>query len=332
MLSATPLENSPEDIYSCVKLLDPEIFGTLTQFRNTYALSFNPFVKWQVDLWNINRLQEMGMRLAHMTHRADKYRDPEIAAYFPEEHWEDIIIDMSPDDRKLYSQVERKLLEEFHLNPAENILPKMLTLQLICDNPKLINYSDSEIARKIKEKKPPTDQHSAKLETLYEMLSTIEGKVVLFSMYNKLGAQSLAKYLTQWGFSFVLYSGSDENKQIAQDRFQRNPDIKIFLSSDMGSDSINLEQAVTVINYNQPWKYSTLLQRVNRINRITSEADHVWYFNLINAKSMEERKLEVLKRKKEMQDAILAGTSTIDTFNELNAADLTYILTGSYEN
>jgi hypothetical protein len=99
MLSATPLENSPEDIYACVKLLDPSMFGTLAGFRHSYAKSFSPFQAWQVESWDTIKLKEMGMKLARMTHQANKYKDPKIAAEFPEEAWEDVLIDMSDSDR-----------------------------------------------------------------------------------------------------------------------------------------------------------------------------------------------------------------------------------------
>ena len=329
MLSATPLENSPEDIYSCVKLLDPTVFGTLTQFRHRYAKTFNPFIKWQVDKWDTSKLYEMGMRMSHMTHQANKYRDPEIRAEFPKEQWEDIIIDMSEEDASLYVQVEKQLAEEFHLDPSENILPKLMVLQLICNNPKLLEKSDSEIARRILEKKKVTDANSAKLQTLKEMLEQIEGKIVLFSMYNDFGARSLMSYVQQWGHSFVLYDGNDSQKQLAQDRFQYDENIKLFISSDQGSDSINLEQATTVINYDLPWKYSTLLQRVNRINRITSNAEYVWYFNLITAGTMEERKKIRLWEKKGMQEAIDEPTSQYaEGISGMTSDDLRYILLG----
>lgn len=329
LLSATPLENSPEDIYACVKLLDPTIFGTLTAFRNQYAKSFNPFVKWQVDLWDIQKLQEMGMRLAHMTHVANKYRDPEIRMQFPKEHWEDVIIDMSSQDRELYQQVATKLAEEFNLDPTENILPKLQILQTICNNPLWLNLSDSDLARAIIAKKPPTDQFAAKIDTLRELLDQIEGKVVLFSMYNAMGSQQLAKYVQKWGHSFVLYDGNEKQLQEAQDTFQNDPSIKVFISSDRGSDSINLEQATSVINFDLPWKYSTLLQRVNRINRITSEAAHVWYFNLITAGSMEERKKIILDQKKAMHEAIENPSAEhAEAISTLTIDDYLFILTG----
>lgn len=329
MLSATLLENSPEDVYACVKLLDPNMFGTLSAFRNSYAKSFNPFQSWQVDSWDIIKLKEMGMKLAHMTHQANKYRDPDIAAEFPEEHWEDILIDMSEPDRILYKQVEKQLAEEFDLNPADNILPKLLVLQLICNNAKWLEKSDSEIAKRIVEKKSPTDTNAAKLQTLKDLLEEIEGKVVLFSMYNDFGSRALAEYVQKWGHSYVLYDGTPTQMQVAQDRFKDDPDIKIFISSDKGSDSINLQQATTVINYDLPWKYSTLLQRVNRINRITSEADHVWYYNLIVANSMEERKMIILERKRVMAEAIDNPTAEVmEAMLSMTVDDYRFILTG----
>lgn len=329
MLSATPLENSPEDIYSCVKLLDPTVFGTLTKFRQEYAKTMNPWNKWKVDTWNMAKLQEMGMRLAHMTHSANKYLDPEIAAQFPEEHWEDIYIDLSDEDAALYSSVQDALREEYKIDPQMNILSRLLILQLICNNPALLNKSDSEIAQKIVAKKMPTDKNSAKLQTLRDLLDQIDGKVVLFSMYNDFGAKPLSQYIAEWGHSFVLYDGNDKKKQDAQDRFQTDPKIKLFITSDQGSDSINLEQATSVINYDMPWNYSVLLQRVNRINRITSTATNVWYYNLVCAYTMEERKKEILEKKKAYQEAISDPTAKVmEAVMGMTASDYKYILFG----
>lgn len=327
MLSATPIDNSPEDIYNCVKLMDPKIFGSLSKFRAEYAKTFNPFIKWQVDLWDSKKLQEMGMRLAHMTHSANKYRDPEIRSEFPDEHWEDVYIDMSPEDRTLYEVVEKKLIKE--MGQDFDILPRLHVLQAICNNPLWLELSNSKLAQAVLEKKKVTDKFSAKLETLREMLDVIEGKVVLFSMYNEQGSQQLAKYVQEWGYSYVLYDGTAKQLQIAEDRFQEDDSIKLFISSDRGSDSINLHRATTVINYDLPYKYSTLLQRVNRINRITSEAANVWYYNLIMAGSMEERKKEILDIKRVMHEAVEdPSLEHSEAITGLTKQDYLFILTG----
>lgn len=331
-LTATPLENAPEDVYAFVKILtaklERKVFTNLNEFRKSYAKSMSPWARWQVQTWDLEKLQEMGMRLAHMTHQADKYRDPEIRAQFPKEHWEDIIIDMSAEDRKLYSAVQKDIVKEF--NMQDEILSKLLVLQLICNNPATLGIAQSELAQAIVAKKTPTDKYCAKLDTLHELLDQIGGKVVLFTMYNDLGAKLLAKYIGDWGFTFVLFDGNAKKKQDALDRFKNDRRIKVFISSDQGSDSINLEEASTVINYDLPWKHSTLVQRVNRINRITSEAEHIFYYNLIVANTMEERKVKILTKKRGWQDAIFGGeiSEQTDEMGRLGQGDLWYILTG----
>ena len=119
-------------------------------------------------------------------------------------------------------------------------------------------------------------------------------------MYNDLGSNELFKYVTRWGYGAVLYDGSMKAKQEAEDRFRNDDSVKIFVSSDKGSDSINLEKGSVVINYNLPYKYTTLIQRVNRVNRLTSEHEHVYYYNLlsnqfilIDEKEVEKLLLEV---------------------------------------
>jgi hypothetical protein len=326
MLSAKKVESDPENVYSCFRILDPSMWSNKEKFRKEYAKSFSTFSPWQVASWDTVRLRELGMKISHMTHVANKYTDPAIRAEFPEEHWEDVIIDMSDQDQKLYDLTRNSIMADLS-QEMNTFLTKMSVLQTICNNPAMVNNSKGDLAKYLASRHSFTDKNCTKLEKLHDMLDEIDGKVVLFSMFNDLGARMLVPYLVQWGHKFVLYDG--KSKQDAEDRFRSNPDIKIFLSSDQGSDSINLEKATTVINYDLPWNYSTLEQRVNRINRLTSEADHVFYFNLITANTMEERKLKVLNRKKSYEDAIdreIQGQASILATTSIE--DLRYMLTG----
>lgn len=322
MLSAIPVENSPEDVYWCIKLMDKDVLNmTVKEFRGRYGKYFNRYAKWKVKTWDREALGELGMRLAHMTHRADKYKDPEIQAQFPQEHWEDIIIDMSDQDRKIYKWVEDLVKR----NPMTAIQDPHV-LQIICNNPAWLKLSKSELSNMTVEHFNPTAVHANKLEILREMLEQIDGKVVLFSAYNNLGARPLSKYLEEWKFTHVLYDGEQE----ALDKFRENKRVKVFLSSDMGSDSINLPEATTVINFDLPWKYTTLIQRVNRVNRIDSEFDHVFYYNLLMANTMEERKLEVISQKGDYDTSIFGFdiADQSDIMSDISTEDIWYILTG----
>ena len=328
-LTATKIETDPENIYTCMKLLDPQVWPNKQSFRQMYAKSMSTFSPWQVATWDRSKLHELGMRISHMTHVANKYTDPDISAEFPEDHWDDVLIDMSTHDRVLYDAALSDLIADLPKDYS-SILTKMSILQMICNNPSSVNKSDGELARALVERNNFTDKYSAKLDTLKEMVESIDGKIVLFSMFNDFGARMLMPYLVQWNVPFVLYNGSAKQKQEAEDKFRHNRRIKVFLSSDQGSDSINLEKATTVINYDLPWNYSTLVQRVNRISRLTSEAEHVFYYNLIMANTIEERKLSVLNRKKEYEELIdqpLSAGAEILASNSVE--DLKWILLGS---
>lgn len=305
-LTAKKLDTDPENVYSCVKILDPTIWPNLAHFRSLYAKSMSPFNDYKVATWNHESLPELGMRLAHMTHAVNKYTDPEVMNEFPKDNWEDIYIDMSTEDRKLYNKVKAAIIEDLESGEQQVVSPfqTILPLQLMCMNPDLLNRSESKLAKHLVAQNRFTDKHCAKLEALQDLLEQVEGKVVVFSAFNEYGSRMLADYFIKWNQSYVLYDGTETQMQKAQDQFQTNPYIKIFLSSDKGSDSINLEQATTVINYDLPWNHSTLIQRVNRISRLTSTAEQVFFYNLIVADSVEEKKLKILERKRLYEELI----------------------------
>ena len=228
---------------------------------------------------------------------------------------------MSSEDRKLYNKVKAAIIEDLESGTVEKVSPfqTILPLQLMCMNPALINKSTSKLAQALCKEHSFTDKNCAKLESLKDLLEQTEGKVVIFSALNEFGSRMLQDYLIKWGQSYVLYDGNEKQMQKAQDLFQTNPYIKCFLSSDKGSDSINLEQATTVINYDLPWNHSTLIQRVNRISRLTSTAEHVWFFNLIVADSVEEKKLKILEKKRRYEELI--DEPLTDQSNFVNSSD-----------
>lgn len=335
MLSATAIENIPEDVYYCVKMMDESALPeTVSMFRDRYGKTRNYFDPSKVAVWDTQKLQELGLRLAHLTHKASKYTDPEIAAQFPVEQWEDIPVQMSHQDYSLYADVQKEIMSDFwegaNLDP---VIAKMVTLQLICNNPAWVALSDGALAHKIMKKGTPTDKHCEKLQVFRDLVEQIDGKIVTFTRFNDLGARPLAGYLTQWDIPHVLHDGTTTQKQAAIDRFQSDPNIKVFLSSDQGSDSINLDAGSSVINYDFPWKYSTLIQRVNRVNRITSLGrgiENVYYYNLIVAGTIEERIQVILNRKKAYLEAFgAASAEQAEGIAQLTKGDIWFILTGT---
>lgn len=358
MLSATPIENDPEDFFNCVRILDPRVFGTVNQFRDEYVASYSFFNEHKPERWH--KLDKMGLRAEHIVHQADKLNDPEIAAQFPATIPETIYIDWDEKDRKIYDLLTKKA-EVLGLEDA-NVLALIGVMQMLCDAPSLVASSSarrelfeaqhaawkdsgmdpdsepspigSEIANVLIEalgKNNLTDERHTKLAALRELLCEThpDEKVLVFTALNESIMPVMESKLREWGVTYVRYAGSEKEKQFAEDAFMTDPDVQVFLSSDMGSDSLNLQAGSVVIHYDLPWKWSTYTQRENRVHRVDSEFDSVRYYTLLMENSVEDRKIDIIQRKLGYHNAIFSGEIADRAMTaSMSKEDLYYVLTG----
>lgn len=361
MLAATPIENNPSDWFNCVRLMDPPIYGTVKEFETEYVRTYDFFDENKPSTWH--KLDKMGLVAAHITHQVDK-DDPDIAAQFPEVIDEKLYIDWEEQDRKLYDRVAKEIAKEASLIGMERINPVALisVLQMLCDAPSMMvnsaavyeawedayefwakNNGDkstepdkegsalaARIIASLKGYKLSDEGHS-KLNALRELLceSHPNEKVLVFSALNKSVMPVLEAKLREWNVTYVRYTGTDKRKQSAEDQFMTDPDIQVFLTSDMGADSLNLEAGSVVIHYDLPWKWSTKIQRQNRVHRVTSEFEHVTYYTLMMANSVEDRKLKIVEKKQGYHQGVFKGAIADQSASaRMTREDLMWILTG----
>ena len=351
MLSATPIENSPEDFFNCVRLLDASVFGTVKEFHSKFVASFSRWGWRQPDRWK--NLDLMGAKAAHITHQVDK-TDEDIAAQFPSVIDEIVYVDMGEGHRKIYDILMGQYQKDMSQNlDAPNMLSRINIAQMLLNHPESVVFSadrkqevlesilegvadsgGSELARRLVESvgRPAfLKAECEKLDVLQEILESNDGKCIVFTSMNATLIPLISKALTEWGYDHVVYHGSlnSREKQEAEDRFKSDPNCKVFVSSDAGSDSINLEIASTVVHYDMPWKWSTLVQRQNRAHRITSEHDRVRYYTLMFSNTVEERKRDKILQKEQFHDAVLRGSvAEISGGARLGKKELKYILFG----
>ena len=145
-MSATPIRNSPEDLFNCVRLMDSRIFGTIDNFNNMFA---GPRDRWNnVISWR--NLDLMGAMVSHIFHQADKENDPEIAAQFPAKlPPETIFCDMDKGSEKLYAKLQNEydfdaIRQGFSILDWDEILAAIGCFQMICSNPRSVLISAKE--------------------------------------------------------------------------------------------------------------------------------------------------------------------------------------------
>lgn len=350
-LTATPIERDPGDQFSCVRLIDPNVLGTTSKFEKEHVLLRDQFSK-KPKKWT--RVDRIGHKLNYMMHRVDK-TDPKVAPYFPELIEDTVYIDWNDKHRKVYDALASKAALMLEDGEDISILALLSVLQMICDAPSMVNMSSikreefenllaeatedeevqkqgSEIAmRLVGQLGELSDDKHPKLMRLKEDLTERypDDKVLFFSTWAEYLHPIITKCLDEWGVTYAVYAGTDKQRQDAKDRWRNDPTCRVLVSSDAGSDSVDLPEASLVINYNLPWLFSRLRQRINRASRADSGHALLRVLNYAMAESAEERRLELIEIRRGYHEDF-TGLSTKEARSAgYTMADLLYALLGS---
>jgi hypothetical protein len=146
--------------------------------------------------------------------------------------------------------------------------------------------------------------HSPKLEEFREIvreLAVEEGrKVVVFSEYERM-THLAGKELEKLGLGFVSLHGGvpSRDRGALMEKFRRDAECKVFLSTDAGGVGLNLQAASAVINFEPPWNPARLEQRIGRVHRM-GQARPVSVIHLLTRGTIEERVWETMKLKKSL--------------------------------
>lgn len=101
---------------------------------------------------------------------------------------------------------------------------------------------------------------------------------------------TIQDYLEGRGFKVGTINGSSGSRnQDTLKSFRKNPpDCHIIVSTEAGSEGVNLQVANVLVNYDLPWNPMIVEQRIGRVQRLASEHAHVSIFNVILKGTFEE--------------------------------------------
>jgi superfamily II DNA or RNA helicase len=114
-------------------------------------------------------------------------------------------------------------------------------------------------------------------------------KLVLFA-YFKPTLRYLAKRLQADGIPSLLLTGDETgDKQDVVNSFAQSKRENILLSSEVGSEGLDLQFASALVNYDLPWNPMVVEQRIGRIHRIGQEAAKIVVINFVCKGTVDER-------------------------------------------
>jgi len=136
------------------------------------------------------------------------------------------------------------------------------------------------------------EENDSKYSELLNMLANIvpDEKAVIFAYYRPTLAY-LKRRLSEDGISVTVIHGGIHNDQrwVEIERFKDIRGPRILLSSEVGSEGIDLQFCRVLVNYDLPWNPMRVEQRIGRIDRVGQQAKRLSIVNFKVKDTVEER-------------------------------------------
>ncbi|NTX01947.1 SNF2-related protein [Myxococcus sp. CA040A] len=134
-------------------------------------------------------------------------------------------------------------------------------------------------------------------------------RVVVFA-YFRPTLEYLHERLTGENITAVLlYGGSDKDEVLA--RFGKQDGPRVLLSSEVGSEGVDLQFCRLLINYDLPWNPMRLEQRIGRLDRLGQKSERIVVWNLFYDDTIDSRIYERLYRRLAIAEASLGSLEPI---------------------
>ena len=301
VLTGTPVENSVADVWSIFDFLMPDYLGDYETFKCSYE---EPIAAGG------SAGEEAQERLRRKLHPFIMRRlKKSVAKDLPDKIIKVSYCPMSEDAQREYNDALAKT--------------RRLAGDMI--RSKGLAKSKFEILAMLMKLRQIASR--AKLEAFMEQLeSAIEGghKILVFSQFVKM-LKSISEELQERGIPFCYLDGSTKDRLGECNRFNRSPEIPVFLISLMaGGTGLNLTGADMVIHYDPWWNPAVEDQATDRAHRI-GQKKTVYVMKMIASGSIEEKVL-ALQRKKQAVIAATVSTTDQAVMEKLTAEDLASLL------
>ncbi len=302
ILTGTPITQSPFDLYSQLKFLDPDVWkrqgcGTFAAFKTCYGVfienerkdngqRFKQLVSYQ-NLSVLNKVVDsMGDRLLK-----DDVLDLPPKLYSRRQ------FDMSPPQRKLYDELKKEFivwLDSGDLVTAPLAITRMLRLQQIAGG--FVPTDDGNMIH---------IEPNPRLACLMDTLEDVPHQALIFAKFSR-DVDLISEAIRAKGETCVVYDGrvSQADREERRAEFKSGRAKYFVANAAAAGEGLTLTEARTCIFYSTTYRLSDRIQAEGRPHRIGQEHP-VMYIDIVATGTIDAVILRALRSKVDLSNQVL---------------------------
>lgn len=301
ILTGTPVDNSPFDVYTQIKFIRPDIWkergiGNFSVFKARYGIwdrrintaqgaAFPVLLRY----CNLDELREVVDSVGSRLLKTD-------VLDLPESIYERRYFDLDSKQRKSYHEMEdnfRTWLGENGTATADIVLTRMLRMMQITSG--FIKNDEDEIL--------PIGENM-RLKALKDVLEDVTGSVIIFCRWTWEFDQ-LREWLGEKDAVYVDGRTPEEDRITARTKFQKEGSVRFFVAKQSAvSEGYTLHRAKTVIYMTNSWSLRERLQSEARAHRAGMSNEPVTYIDLVARGTYDEKLIAALHAKRKNANTI----------------------------
>lgn len=303
LLTATPVQNSLEELYNLVTLLQPGQLPTPKEFRARFMDPKRPRQPREPE-----ELRRLLSQIMIRNTRANS------GVQLPPRRAETVLFTPEENERAAWQQWESELRASLaQLNASQASLWGRLLLQAAGSSPQawrsaLNSFPDKAASRAWREAGGQDASWRKKCE-LVVPLARGEGGVVIFTQFLETQT-ALAEFLKGARISAFVINGSTPapERQPITEQFRREGGALLLTHS--GTEGRNLQFCHRLVNFDLPWNPMEIEQRIGRLHRL-GQQHPVRIFNFVQAGTLQEHLLEILQEKLNLFELVVGEAGLI---------------------
>ena len=293
-LTGTPIENSALELWSIFDYVMDGFLGGEQEFGRKYNIK-------DFDEDTNKKLHNLNKLISPFVLRR---RKEDVLKDLPDKLENNIFIDLSDSQKKLYAKEVERVNREFdsilHTEGISKarflILQLLVKLRQLCIDPRIIyeNYKDG----------------SNKIDTLINVVKEYVSnnhKILLFTSF-RTALDLVRKEFNKNGITSYTIDGSVSSKKRMElvDKFNSDDTNVFLIMLKSGGTGLNLTSADVVIHLDLWWNPQAESQATDRAHRI-GQKNTVEVIKLVSKGTIEEKILELQQKKKMLSDKVIEG-------------------------